>query len=126
MTTRKQPASPSVDLGARTIKVYNPVVTGPDGTEHKCQHWGHLDEKAAKACSRKLARDNGIELETPSTYRREMGTSDEALTKAVREHFGDSAQALTDDQIVQVLGWVTTPAGAYAKVRPLITAEAQA
>ena len=110
----------------RRCKSCRRLVTGPDGTEHKCAHWGHETEKAAKACSRKLARDNHIDLETPSAWREQAGTSDAEMLKAVREHFGDEAQGLTDADIVAALGWTVTTVGAFAKIRKLIPAETKA
>jgi len=59
----KQPAKPeaTVDLGAYSYTMHQPVVTGPDGVQHKCPHrWGHEAEKVAMACARRLAAQAGL------------------------------------------------------------------
>jgi hypothetical protein len=53
-----------VDLGAYALTYHKPTVTLPSGEVVHCPHsrWGHEAEKAAKACARKLAADNGVTI----------------------------------------------------------------
>jgi hypothetical protein len=43
---------PKIDLGARTVTVWTPIVTFPDGTTESCPHakYGHENEKTTKSC----------------------------------------------------------------------------
>jgi hypothetical protein len=52
----KPPAEPKIDLGARQVTTWVPIVTMPGGKKITCPHsrYGHESEKAAKACSRSL------------------------------------------------------------------------
>jgi hypothetical protein len=53
-----------VDLGAYALTYHKPFITLPSGEVVKCPHsrWGHEEEKAAKACARKLASEHGVRI----------------------------------------------------------------
>lgn len=68
---REQPEQPQAPKTAKanystkkTITLVWPSVKLPGGRVVKCPHstWGHSNEKAAQACARKLAADNGVTL----------------------------------------------------------------
>jgi len=59
----------------------------------------------------------------PSGYRAEFGVlTDEQLVQAVRASFEPSEFTLTDEQIVDIIGWALTARTAVAKVKALLTA----
>lgn len=59
----------------------------------------------------------------PSGYRAEFGVlTDEQLVQAVRASFEPGEFTLTDEQIVDIIGWALTARTAVAKVKALLTA----
>jgi hypothetical protein len=57
------PLAKASDLGAYQLTYHKPAVTLASGEVVKCSHhWGHEGEKAAQACLRKLAAENGVRI----------------------------------------------------------------
>jgi len=58
----------------------------------------------------------------PSAYRVRHGTSDEQVIAEVREHAKANEQMmdLTDQQILDAIGWAYLPGSAVKRIRPLV------
>jgi hypothetical protein len=85
------------------------------------------DVKAAwaKAAASKAAPAKSVTATAmgPSGYRAEFGVlTDEQLVQAVRASFEPGEFTLTDEQIVDIIGWALTARTAVAKVKALLTA----
>jgi hypothetical protein len=85
------------------------------------------DVKAAraKAAASKAAPAKTVTATAigPSGYRAEFGVlTDEQLVQAVRASFEPGEFTLTDEQIVDIIGWALTARTAVAKVKALLTA----
>jgi hypothetical protein len=62
----------------------------------------------------------------PSAYRVKHGTSDEQVIAEVREYAeaNDWMMNLTDQQILDAIGWVYLPGSAVKRIRPLVAGAA--
>lgn len=62
----------------------------------------------------------------PSAYRVKHGTSDEQVIAEVREYAkaNEWTMDLTDQQILDAIGWAHLPGSAVRRIRPLVAAAA--
>jgi hypothetical protein len=114
----------------RVTAIAKPATATPIGRTTTGDNGGGRQPAAVKA-ARKIAAASKIEpvkvvtaaAMGPSAYREEFGVlTDEQIVQGVRASFEPSEFTLTDEQIVDAIGWALTVRTAVTKVTALLTA----
>jgi hypothetical protein len=107
-----------------------PSVVSPIGRTTTGDNGGGRQSAAAKAAHAKAAATKALPVKTvtpttmgPSGYRAQFGVlTDGQIIEAVRASFEPGEFTLTDEQIVDAIGWALTVRTAITKVNALLTA----
>jgi hypothetical protein len=115
---------------SRVTEISKPSAATPIGRTTTGDNGGGRQPAAVKAARKVAAASKIIPVKVvaapamgPSAYREEFGVlTDEQIVRAVRASFEPGEFTLTDEQIVDAIGWALTVPTAVTKVTALLTA----